>query len=106
MQAQYEHSPPTSSCSTIAAVRPPWTTRSATFSPTGPAPMTTTSTVLSVMSVRLRGEAVQADRGDQEEHAAQDRIARDGGEGGFRPAGHHDETAAGEHRDAAAQDHR
>ena len=40
---EYEHSPPTSSDSTITAVRPPRTARSATFSPVGPAPMTTTS---------------------------------------------------------------
>ena len=43
VHAQYEHSPPTSSASTIAAVSPPRTARSATFSPVGPAPITTTS---------------------------------------------------------------
>lgn len=43
MQAQYEHSPPTSSLSTTAQLRPAARTRSATFSPTGPAPSTTTS---------------------------------------------------------------
>jgi hypothetical protein len=43
MHAQYEHSPPTSSASTIAAVSPPRIARSATFSPVGPAPITTTS---------------------------------------------------------------
>jgi hypothetical protein len=43
MQAQYEHSPPTSSDSTITAVSPPRTARSATFSPVGPAPITITS---------------------------------------------------------------
>ena len=43
MQAQYEHSPPTSSDSTIAAVSPFLTARSAMFSPAGPAPITTTS---------------------------------------------------------------
>jgi hypothetical protein len=43
MQAQYEHSPPTSSCSTSTTDRPPLWARSATFSPGGPPPMTTTS---------------------------------------------------------------
>ena len=43
MQAQYEHSPPTSSGSISAAVSPPRTARSAAFSPTGPAPSTITS---------------------------------------------------------------
>ena len=43
MQAQYEHSPPTSSASISTAVSPPRTTRSATFSPTAPAPITMTS---------------------------------------------------------------
>ncbi len=49
MQAQYEHSPPTSSDSTITAVRPPLTARSATFSPVGPAPITITSYVSSAI---------------------------------------------------------
>ncbi len=40
MQAQYEHSPPTSSDSTMAAVSPFLTARSAMFSPAGPAPIT------------------------------------------------------------------
>ena len=43
MQAQYEHSPPTSSASTMTVVMPPCTVRSATFSPTAPAPITMTS---------------------------------------------------------------
>jgi hypothetical protein len=43
IHAQYEHSPPTSSSSTNTAVKPPWTTRSATFSPATPAPNTITS---------------------------------------------------------------
>ena len=43
MQAQYEHSPPTSSASTMTVVIPPCTVRSATFSPTAPAPITMTS---------------------------------------------------------------
>ena len=43
MHAQYEHSPPTSSDSTTAAVSPPRTARLATFSPVGPAPITITS---------------------------------------------------------------
>ena len=47
MHAQYEHSPPTSSASTITAVSPPRTARSATFSPVGPAPITITSYVSS-----------------------------------------------------------
>ena len=38
MQAQYEHSPPTSSLSTTAVVSPAARARSATFSPTGPGP--------------------------------------------------------------------
>src|SRR5271168_5504554 len=42
-QAQYEHSPPTSSRSTIATCRPAARARSATFCPIGPAPSTTTS---------------------------------------------------------------
>ena len=45
MHAQYEHSPPTSSLSTITVLSPAARVRSATFSPTGPAPMTTTSYV-------------------------------------------------------------
>ncbi len=52
MQAQYEHSPPTSSDSTTAVLSPAALVRSATFSPTGPAPITTTSyAVFSVASV-------------------------------------------------------
>ena len=43
MHAQYEHSPPTSSASTITVVIPPCTVRSAMFSPTAPAPITMTS---------------------------------------------------------------
>ena len=43
MHAQYEHSPPTSSASTMTVVIPPCTVRSATFSPTAPAPITMTS---------------------------------------------------------------
>ena len=43
MQAQYEHSPPTSSFSTITVLSPAACARSATFSPTGPAPITMTS---------------------------------------------------------------
>lgn len=43
MQAQYEHSPPTSSLSTTATLSPPACARSARFSPVGPAPTTTTS---------------------------------------------------------------
>jgi len=49
MHAQYEHSPPTSSASTTAAVSPPRIARSATFSPVGPAPITITSYVSSAM---------------------------------------------------------
>lgn len=44
-QAQYEHSPPTSSASTTTVSRPAAVVRSATFSPTGPAPITMTSKV-------------------------------------------------------------
>src|ERR1700754_3707088 len=43
IQPQYEHSPPTSSRSTTAAVSPASQTRAATVCPTGPAPMTMTS---------------------------------------------------------------
>ncbi len=51
MHAQYEHSPPTSSLSTTAHDIPLRTTRSATFSPGGPAPITTTSNVSTGMSI-------------------------------------------------------
>src|SRR5690349_12028176 len=51
MQAQYEHSPPTSSLSTTAVERPAARARSATFSPTGPAPSTTTSYAMDSVSV-------------------------------------------------------
>ena len=43
MQAQKEHSPPTSSRSTTTTLRPPLAARCARFSPVGPAPITTTS---------------------------------------------------------------
>ena len=43
MHAQYEQLPPTSRASTIATDSPVRLARSATFSPTGPAPITTTS---------------------------------------------------------------
>ena len=44
MHAQYEHSPPSSSCSTITAVRSlPWIAYCAAISPGGPPPMTMTS---------------------------------------------------------------
>ena len=44
MQAQYEHSPPSSSCSTITAVRSlPWIAYWAAISPGGPPPITMTS---------------------------------------------------------------
>src|SRR5262245_64008295 len=43
MQAQYEHSPPTSSRSTMATVRPASAHRPAAASPAGPAPITITS---------------------------------------------------------------
>src|SRR5262245_15132745 len=102
MQAQYEHSPPTSSRSTMAAVRPPWTARSATFSPTGPAPMITTSKV-SVISLRLHSKA---DRRDQEEDAAQYGVPADARDRRLRTAGHRDEAAAGQDGDPAAEDHR
>lgn len=51
MHAQYEHSPPTSSSSTIAVDSPAARVRSATFSPTGPAPTTTTSYTMDSVSV-------------------------------------------------------
>jgi hypothetical protein len=43
MQAQYEHSPPTSSRSTIATCMPPSASSPAHTCPTGPAPMTIAS---------------------------------------------------------------
>ena len=43
MHAQYEHSPPSSWCSTRATDRPPRCARSAAFSPGGPPPITMTS---------------------------------------------------------------
>src|ERR1700746_2710105 len=43
MHPQYEHSPPTSSRSTMATVRPPSARRPAACSPAGPAPTITTS---------------------------------------------------------------
>src|SRR4051794_16777554 len=43
MQAQNEHSPPTSRSSTMATFRPPFASRPAATSPAGPAPITTTS---------------------------------------------------------------
>jgi hypothetical protein len=57
-EAVEEHSPPTRSASTIATVSPPATMRSATFSPTGPAPRTTTS-----YSFAAIGRPPQAQRG-------------------------------------------
>src|SRR5690242_3841046 len=45
MHPQYEHSPPTSSRSTMAARRPAPASRPATCSPPGPAPITSTSYV-------------------------------------------------------------
>ncbi len=43
IQPQYEHSPPTSSRSTMATERPASAQRPAAFSPAGPAPITITS---------------------------------------------------------------
>ena len=60
MHAQYEHSPPTSSASTIAVLIPPCTARSATFSPTAPAPITITSYSRSAMAVTLPPRRVGA----------------------------------------------
>ena len=54
MHAQYEHSPPTSSDSTTAAVSPPADTRPATFSPAAPPPMITTSNS-SAIAASFRG---------------------------------------------------
>src|SRR3954447_26458787 len=105
MQAQYEHSPPTSSRSTIAAVSPPRTTRSATFSPTGPAPMMTTSYVVSLMSISLRRTA-ETDRGDEEEEGARNGVADRVGQGRVVGGGAGDERPAGEHGDGATDDHR
>jgi hypothetical protein len=43
MHAQYEHSPPTRSRSTMATLRPPSASRAAQCSPGAPPPTTTTS---------------------------------------------------------------
>src|SRR4029077_1723697 len=48
-QPQYEHSPPTSSCSTTATDRPAARLRSVTFCPTGPARSTMTSYMSSIL---------------------------------------------------------
>src|SRR4029077_9483224 len=48
-QPQYEHSPPTSSRSTTATDSPAARLRSVTFCPTGPAPITMTSYVSSIL---------------------------------------------------------
>src|SRR3954470_15402050 len=78
--------------------------RSATFSPTGPAPITTTSYVVAI-SLPLRG-AAEADRRDQEEDAAQYGVPADVGQYRVVRGGACDEGRAGQHREAAAQDHR
>src|SRR5581483_3102196 len=57
MQAQYEHSPPTSSDSITATDRPPRRARSATFSPVGPAPITMTSYSWSLMLPLITGSS-------------------------------------------------
>src|ERR1700744_2701336 len=98
----------------MATVNPPCTTRSATFSPTGPAPMTMTSYValcMSVsMSVSLRG-ATETDGRDEEEDGAGDGVGDGtgqrrvvGGSGGDEhPAGQHGDTTADDHRPLSAQ---
>jgi len=48
MHAQNEHSPPTSSASTIAMLAPQSTQRPATFSPAAPPPITTTSNCFAI----------------------------------------------------------
>src|SRR5436305_4431273 len=106
MHAQYEHSPPTSSRSTTAALSPPTTTRSARFSPTGHAPMITASyTVMSVPLGCARGSA-ETDGGDQEENGAAHRVTGDTGQHCVVPARHHDERRTDDGGKTAAEDHR
>src|ERR1700744_1541807 len=93
----------------MATVNPPCTTRSATFSPTGPAPMTMTSYValcMSVsMSVSLR-RATETDGRDEEEDGAGDGVGDRAGQRRMVGGGGSDEHPAGEYRDATADDHR
>src|SRR6476620_8403635 len=64
-QPQYEHSPPTSSRSTTATDSPAARLRSVTFCPTGPAPITMTSYVSSIVGFLSSGERKVVDRGYQ-----------------------------------------
>src|SRR5579859_5949999 len=89
----------------MAAARPPWTTRSATFSPVGPAPMTTTSYLRSRMSVPLR-RAAETDGRDEEEDGAGNGVADRVGQRRVAYAGVGDEQDAGQHGNGAADDHR
>src|SRR6201994_922108 len=89
----------------MAAVNPPCTTRSATFSPTGPAPMTTTSYVAFFMSASL-GRATETDGRDEEEDGAGDGVGDRAGQRRVVGGGGGDEHPAGEYGDTAADDHR
>ena len=100
--AQYEHSPPTSSCSTSTTVSPAARARSATFSPTGPPPRTTTRSLLShdthpvhvidwppcpsTPRVRRRSRAVRG-RGVPADGPRRDRRRRDDGHLGHERVG-------------------
>src|SRR4051812_4592554 len=109
MHAQYEHSPPTSSRSTMAALSPPATTRSATFSPTGPAPMITTSYVASPVTSGPRGRArrsAETHGGNQEEDGAAHRVTGDAGQHRIVLRRHHDETRTNHCGKTTADDHR
>src|ERR1700759_866356 len=89
----------------MAAGNPPCTTRSATFSPTGPAPTTMTSYVAFSMSFRLR-RATETDGRDEEEDGARDGVGDRAGQRRVVCGGGGDEPAAGEHGDTPADDHR
>ena len=64
-QPQYEHSPPTSSRSTTATDSPAARLRSVTFCPTGPAPITMTSYVSSIVGFLPLDYRKVVDRGDK-----------------------------------------
>src|SRR6201996_3380389 len=89
----------------MAAVNPPCTIRSATFSPTGPAPMTITSYVAFSMSVSLR-RATETDGRDEEEDGAGDGVGNRAGQRRVVRGGGGNEHPAGEYGDTTADDHR
>src|SRR5689334_7553860 len=88
----------------MATLRPPCTARSATFSPTGPAPMTTTSYVV-LMSLPLR-RAAEPDRRSEEEEAAEYGVPGEVPHRRIRRGGPDDERTAREHGDPATENHR